>query len=255
MRYPGNGKCTGPVTPSTGPVHLSHRFAPDSPFRKRRRRGTMRKVSEADSGKGQMLRFKARSADKGSMVSVVHENASREVRRRDRESGQALVEFALILPLFLVIVVGIIQFGVGAQLLARHAADRQPGSALRRGELRSAAGNQCGPSTLENYLGSRTGLPRRTGHLQRQHPFVEICYVPPTQPPPGGWTPSAGDAVRVRTERAVPPSGHRETGEGRSDGKGDDAARAEANISRAADRTDTANWVLTSHTGSARCKA
>ena len=66
----------------------------------------MRRVSEADLGKGQMLRFKAKSADKGSMVSVVRENASREARRRERESGQALVEFALIVPLFLVIVVG-----------------------------------------------------------------------------------------------------------------------------------------------------
>ena len=72
----------------------------------------MRRVSKAGSGKGQMLRLKAKSADKGSMVSVVHENASRQVRRRERESGQALVEFALILPLFLLIVAGIIQFGV-----------------------------------------------------------------------------------------------------------------------------------------------
>ena len=34
----------------------------------------MRKVSDAGLGKGQMLRLKARSADKGSMVSAVHEN-------------------------------------------------------------------------------------------------------------------------------------------------------------------------------------
>jgi hypothetical protein len=32
---------------------------------------------------------------------------------RSRERGQALVEFALIVPLFLLIVVGVIQFGVG----------------------------------------------------------------------------------------------------------------------------------------------
>lgn len=60
-----------------------------------------------------MLRFKAESADKGSMVSEVRETASAEVHRRERESGQALVEFALILPVFVVLVVGIIQFGVG----------------------------------------------------------------------------------------------------------------------------------------------
>jgi hypothetical protein len=34
-------------------------------------------------------------------------------RRRDRESGQAMVEFALILFPLLIIVVGIIQFGIG----------------------------------------------------------------------------------------------------------------------------------------------
>ena len=73
----------------------------------------MRELSDADLGKGQMLRLKARSADKGSMVTAVHENSSREARRRERESGQALVEFALIVPLFIVLVVGIIQFGVG----------------------------------------------------------------------------------------------------------------------------------------------
>jgi len=60
-----------------------------------------------------MLRLEAKSADKGSMVSGVRENASGAVRRRERESGQALVEFALILPLFVVLVVGIIQFGLG----------------------------------------------------------------------------------------------------------------------------------------------
>jgi hypothetical protein len=35
------------------------------------------------------------------------------VSARRRESGQALVEFALIAPLFLLLVVGIIQFGIG----------------------------------------------------------------------------------------------------------------------------------------------
>ena len=35
-------------------------------------------LSEADLGKGRMLRFKVKRADKGSMVSAVHENASNE---------------------------------------------------------------------------------------------------------------------------------------------------------------------------------
>ncbi len=48
----------------------------------------------------------------GSRVFDVRESASREALRRDREGGQALVEFALIMPLFLLIVMGIIQFGI-----------------------------------------------------------------------------------------------------------------------------------------------
>jgi TadE-like protein len=44
---------------------------------------------------------------------AVSANAAAGVPARPRESGQALVEFALIAPLFLLLVVGIIQFGIG----------------------------------------------------------------------------------------------------------------------------------------------
>jgi hypothetical protein len=52
------------------------------------------------------LRAERSRADKGSMASV---KASTDPRS---ERGQAMVEFALIAPLFLMIVVGVIQFGV-----------------------------------------------------------------------------------------------------------------------------------------------
>jgi hypothetical protein len=51
-------------------------------------------------------------ADKDSMVSRMPVSSRGHVRSLRRESGQALVEFALILPLFLLIVVGIIQFAL-----------------------------------------------------------------------------------------------------------------------------------------------
>jgi TadE-like protein len=60
-----------------------------------------------------MLELKSVRADKASMVSRVRPQDLRRARRHERERGQALVEFALIAPLFLLIVVGIIQFGVG----------------------------------------------------------------------------------------------------------------------------------------------
>ncbi|MBA3375165.1 MAG: pilus assembly protein [Actinobacteria bacterium] len=46
------------------------------------------------------------------MVDEVRKNASAKVRRRGRERGQALVEFALIMPLFVLLLMGIIQFGL-----------------------------------------------------------------------------------------------------------------------------------------------
>jgi|GEM_PF-790957 len=105
-----------------------------------------------------MLRLKAKSADRGSIVSGVRENASRRGGRRERESGQALVEFALILPLFIVLVVGIIQFGVGLnywldmQRIANQGArwavvNKFPGCNA------PATGPPCSP-TLQQYLQS-----------------------------------------------------------------------------------------------------
>ena len=66
------------------------------------------------SGRKRGLTFESRSADKGAMDSSWNSpRARRGGARRSRERGQALVEFALIAPLFLLIVVGIIQFGIG----------------------------------------------------------------------------------------------------------------------------------------------
>jgi hypothetical protein len=65
------------------------------------------------SGKERGLTFGSPWADKGRMGSSwVSQSAPRDARR-PHERGQALVEFALIVPLFLALVVGIIQFGIG----------------------------------------------------------------------------------------------------------------------------------------------
>jgi Flp pilus assembly protein TadG len=223
----------------------------------------MRRASDADLGKGQMLRFKARRADKGSMVSVVRGNASRRGRRRERESGQALVEFALIVPLFLMIVVGVIQFGVALNFwldLQRLANQGARSAAVNCG----TGSNQCGPSTwvpatriggLVSYLGSKTGAtPEGQVVSSGNNPDVEICYVPPTQPPVATWQPSAGDAVRVslnekyRLQVIV--------GLAKIDLNAKATMRLEQPPTSAAlpDRTDDDNWVLDSHTGTDSCK-
>ena len=152
----------------------------------------MRRLSRfADLGKGQMLRFKARSADKRSMVSDVRHNASIRARRNGRESGQALVEFALILPVFVVLVVGIIQFGVGLnywldmQRIANQGArwavvNKFPGCT-------STPDTPCASPNLQEYL----ALEPISGGL---NPCVNISFPDTTD--------EVGDPVKV--ELAIP---------------------------------------------------
>jgi hypothetical protein len=58
------------------------------------------------------LTFESNAVDKAAMGSSWDSRQAHASVDRSRERGQALVEFALIAPLFLLIVVGIIQFGV-----------------------------------------------------------------------------------------------------------------------------------------------
>ena len=70
------------------------------------------------SGEKRGLTLEPTCADKTRMRSswapgAASAEAAAGPRTRPRESGQALIEFALIAPLFLLLVVGIIQFGIG----------------------------------------------------------------------------------------------------------------------------------------------
>jgi Flp pilus assembly protein TadG len=65
------------------------------------------------SGKERGLTFGPLRADKGDMGSSWARSNARRDAMRARERGQALVEFALVVPLFLILVLGIIQFGIG----------------------------------------------------------------------------------------------------------------------------------------------
>jgi len=213
----------------------------------------MRCVIDAGSGKGQRLRMKAGPADNGSKVSVLPRNVPGAVSGRERERGQALVEFALILPLFLMIVVGAIQFGVALNFwfdLQRLANQGARSAAVNCG----AGTNQCGPTTLETYLGRKTtSTPEGQVVSGGNDPTVEVCYVPPSPLPPS-WTPSAGDAVRVSLKeryRLQAIAGL---------AKIDLAAKATMRLEQSPtspalpDRTNQDNWVLATHTGTARCQ-
>jgi hypothetical protein len=114
------------------------------------------------------------------------------VRIAGREDGQVLVEFALLAPLLVLLIAGIIQFGVALnywldlQRIANQGArwavvDSYPGCP------RSGPQAPCSP-TLQEYLATS---PVSSG----LSPGVEICFEEMTGSPSGA---TVGDPVTVR---------------------------------------------------------
>ena len=131
------------------------------------------------------------------MVSAMQPGATRRVRRGGREDGQALVEFALLAPLFLLIVAGIIQFGVGLNFwfdMNRIANQGARWAAVNCGQSSSVPpANPCVTSTgvqdieaalLEDIVSRGNDA------------TVEVCWVEMTGAPAG--TVTVGDPVRVQ---------------------------------------------------------
>ena len=151
------------------------------------------------------------------------------------------------------IVVGVIQFGVALNFwldMQRLANQGARSAAVNCG----ASTTQCGPTTLELYLGQRTALtPEGQVVSSGNSPTVEVCYVPPS-PMPSGWAPDAGDAVRVQLNERYRLQAI--VGLAKVDLTAKATMRLEQRptSSKLPLRTNQANWVLASHTGTARCK-
>ena len=113
-------------------------------------------------------------------------------RRKDRESGQAMVEFALILFPLLVLVGGIIWFGIGLnywldmQRIANQGA-RWAAVNCGQGATTPSGFNPCDPA-LDDTLRDEA----LSDGLQNSV-CVEISF-------PSGGTPKVGDPVMVRLE-------------------------------------------------------
>lgn len=116
-------------------------------------------------------------------------------RGRDPESGQAMVEFALILFPLLLLVSGIIWFGIGLNFWLDMNRIANQGA-------RWAAVN-CGPAMVEAEVCevTRGGL---EGYLERQTmsqgntPDATICYEAMSGTQSGNPSPTVGDPVTVR---------------------------------------------------------
>jgi hypothetical protein len=125
----------------------------------------------------------SRSADNGAMDSSRAPGSAREDARQSRERGQALVEFALIVPLFLLIVVGMIQFGIALNYWL---------------DLNRIANQGARWAVVNKY----PDCPDEPGctlkrHLEKQvlsagnTPIIDICFV-------DSATGAVGEPVRVR---------------------------------------------------------
>jgi hypothetical protein len=135
-------------------------------------------------GKGRGLRFGSREADNGAVDPTVSPARTRSDAARSRERGQALVEFALIAPLFLVIVVGLIQFGIGLNywLDLNRIANQGARWAVVNKYPGCPGSDGCDP-TLDEFLEQDQVL---SSGLE---PRVEICFV-------NG--PTVGEPIRVQ---------------------------------------------------------
>ena len=198
-----------------------------------------RDMSPGRRERGRTLTFERAGTDKRSVSTL-------SMLRFRGERGQAMVEFALLAPLFLALVVGIIQFAVALNFwfdMNRLANQGARSAAVNCGP---AAGNQCG-SNLGSYLQSQI--------LSRgDNASVEVCYVPPSDPAPSGWTPSAGDAVRVKMKLSYQFSAIVYTPS--VDLTSAATMRLEQDPTSPAlpDRTNPANYVLSSHRPSSACQ-
>ncbi len=143
------------------------------------------------------------SSDRSPRDPVNRPSTPRARRRRDRESGQAMVEFALVLFPLLLLVVGIIQFGIAlnywldmqriANQGARWAAVNNWPPDCQRSATTCTNTPPCDSvtranTTLQNTLGCQI----LTNGLQAAT-TVEICY-------PNSGNKEAGQPVKVRLE-------------------------------------------------------
>jgi len=121
---------------------------------------------------------------------------------RDRESGQAMVEFALILIPLLILVVGIIQFGIGLNywLDMNRLSNQGARWAVVNGwpncprtQLTTCTNATVGPSnSLPTYLKSEA-----TSRGLQSSVVVSVCYPEDGDPSPNG---EVGDPVKVQVD-------------------------------------------------------
>ena len=210
-----------------------------------------RDMSPGRRGRGKSLRLERACADKLCVRSA--RRCRRFLFRRSLgdASGQGLVEFALLAPLFLLIVTGFIQFAVALNfwLDMQRVANKGARSAIVNCGV--AANPQCG-TNLASYLSAQI-------ISQGNSPSVEICYVTPDPANKEGnldpnWKPGRGDSIRVSLKQRYQFSAIVKLGSVNLLARVTQRLEQDPTSSALPDRMIKANWVLDSHTGSAACQ-
>ena len=154
--------------------------------------------------------YPSSSSDRGLELSVARNDHTGAWRRReDRERGQAMVEFALILFPLLILVAGIIQFGIAlnfwldsnriANQGARWAVvNSWPGCTRTQAADSCTATPACGTAPTNTSLANYLKCEAISQGLQNSLDPVQICY--PDDGDPNTALGAVGTPVRVRLE-------------------------------------------------------
>lgn len=114
---------------------------------------------------------------------------------RGREEGQSLTEFALILPIFLILVFGIIDFGMGLRAYITVA------QATREGARYGIVGNQAGSFPADCNGSTQNSIVGKVCTTMDGLNLANVQTVETTCPTTSSTPPcNPGDPVRVRAE-------------------------------------------------------
>jgi Flp pilus assembly protein TadG len=111
------------------------------------------------------------------------------LRRRDRQRGQALVEFALVIPIFLLVIFGLVDLGRAVFVNNTIAEAARDGA--RYGSVQARSYNDASRATVEDWV-----LDRLAGEVP--NPTVTVTCIPQTTAL--GCTGNGDDFVIVTVE-------------------------------------------------------
>ena len=208
-------------------------------------------MSPGRRGKGNTLTFERARAD-NPCVRAARSCRSFRFRSSLRDaSGQGIVEFALLAPLFLLVIAGFIQFAVGLNFWLDMQRVANQGARAAAVNCGIAAAPECG-TNLASYL---------SGQIMSQGnaPTVEVCYVTPDPDNTlanldPNWKPARGDSIRVSLTQRYRFSAIVNLGSVNLLARVTQRLEQDPTSSALPVRTDNTNWILVSHTGSAPCQ-